>query len=239
MENQSFVKSDTSSSKNVTPDIQIVSSVQAKNGNLLPVLLTFSLCGLFFGLGGYYLGKHSSESTKGSSEDNLSVEYISSPTPAFTLFPTPNDKLESSWQSYANSNASYEIKYPPTWRVVPQGNGEGYGPKEIGEDVLWSINSYDKAIYNIDQVVDQFGKQFVDRKQTRQDITVSNIPATKFITTSTSNSDWYSETIVIETEKVIITISNGAISTEKLHKMKGVSPETTFEKFYNSFKLIE
>lgn len=205
--------------------------------NLASMLATGLVCSLVFGFGGYILGKQSSKPVETTNQ------YQTQPTSVPTTSPTssstmPNQPSEPVWQSYTNSGALYEVQYPIGWRVVPYNIGEGYGPKETGEDVLWAINFYEKKDYTLDKVAAEFGKQFSDRKQTKEDVMLNNIPAVKFTTTTASIPDWYLVNIVVERGTSYIVMSNGAITNENLQKMRGVVPGTTFDRFYKSFHFV-
>ncbi len=199
--------------------------------NFVAIVVVAVVCSLVFGFGGYFLGKQSSKQVTG--------QYQTQPTPISTVSPVPSSQpTEPVWQSYTNSGALYEVQYPIGWRVVPYNIGEGYGPKEIGEDVLWGINFYEKKDFTLDKVAAEFGEQFSDRKQVKEDIMVNNIPAVKFITTTASIPDWYLVNIVVERGTSYIVMSNGAITNENLQKMRGVAPGTTFDRFYKSFHFV-
>ena len=201
--------------------------------NIVAMLTIGLVCSLFFGIGGYYLGRQSLKPTETVNQ------YQTQPTPISTVSPTSSGQpTEPLWQSYTNSGALYEVQYPVGWRVVPYNIGEGYGPKEIGEDVLWAINFYEKKDFTLDKVAAEFGKQFSDRKQIKEDIMVNNIPAVKFTTTTASIPDWYLVNIVVERGTSYIVMSNGAITNENLQKMRGVAPGTTFDRFYKSFHFV-
>lgn len=141
------------------------------------------------------------------------------------------------WKTYIDSNQRYSIKYPSVWRVV-SGDFFGTGPKEIGEDVLWAVNTFDVNTNSMDKVIGDLGKQFPDRKQTVNKIKVGDLNATQVITTTPSISDWYSETIIFEDVDKIFSVSNGAITDANLQKMTGVPVGTTFKDFYSSFRLL-
>ena len=237
MENQPITNPSDISSTNPIAVSQPPTQSQTKINVIVPVLVTLLVSAILFGFGGYYLGKTSSQPTENSPKNQAAIVVVT-PTPLPSSIPATSEGPESTWQSYTNFAALYEVQYPNGWRVVPYSSGEGYGPKEIGEDVLWGINFYDKANYTLEQVTAEFGKQFSDRRQTKQNIMVSNLSATKYVTTTASIADWYSESIVIERGTSYIVISNGAITNENLQKMRGVAPDTTFEKFYNSFHFV-
>lgn len=143
----------------------------------------------------------------------------------------------ANWQIHTDPNLGYSIRYPSTWRSASLGeNGIGFGPKEIGEDVLWGIDVFDKATISVNKVIDELGKQFPDRKQTKNNISINGVSASQVITTTVTIPNWYLETIIFETGGNIITISNGAIKDEDLSKMPGVPENTLFKDFYSTFR---
>lgn len=239
MESQQNVNIFDNSSSNPIHSNDSSTLHQSKTNILLPILLTMVVSGIVFGISGYFLGKTTNIPQDISYEQKTVVEE----TAVLTTQPTSTPKVNydadySKWQTYTNQDVylPYEIKYPNEWRLVQYNLGIGFGPQEVKEDVLWGVAYYETAYYTLDQLAAEFGKQFSDKKQTRQDIKINNIPAIKFTTTTPSITDWYSESIVIPTDTTYIVISNGAITNENLQKMPGVASNTTFEKFYMTFK---
>ena len=241
MENQPMGSSAEPILANLAPTSQLAVSAETKTNSLGPIFFTLLVSALIFGFAGYYFGKI------GPKSPNTVVDQSStkSPTPSLkpTLTPTVSPTVDqavdySAWQSYTNQRALYEVSYPNGWRVVSQDTGEGYGPEEVGEDILWSINVYEKSKYTLEQIVAEFGKQFSDRKQTQQKVVINDLPAVKYVTTTPSMPAWILETILIENNSVYLVISNGAITNEGLQKMNGVPEGTTFEKFYTSFHFV-
>jgi ornithine cyclodeaminase/alanine dehydrogenase-like protein (mu-crystallin family) len=112
----------------------------------------------------------------------------------------------------------------------------GFGPQEIGQDVLWAVNVYDKSQYTKEQIVSDLGKQFPDRVQNNKMVSLGALSATEIITTTPSSPDWYLDVLLVENDSSYITISNGAINDVNLQKMQGVPSGTTFKDFYSSFK---
>lgn len=140
--------------------------------------------------------------------------------------------------TYSSSSLKFQINYPSTWRVTEYSTGIGFGPKEVGEDTLWGITSYGKDKYTKEKLIDELGKQFSDINQTTEVINISDVSATKVITTTPSIVDWRLETIILERESDFVVINNGAMTDLKLLNISGVPAGTRFENFYSSFKLI-
>jgi hypothetical protein len=161
---------------------------------------------------------------------NLPTQTI--PTVKPTTDPT------ASWKEHTDGSTFLKVKYPSSWRVVDWTNGYGFGPQEIGEDVLWGVNYYGKSDYSQASVLGEIGKQFSDRKQTTKTIDINGIKALEVITTTPSIPSWYSDTILLEYGTTYITLSNGAISDSDLQKMKGVPAGTTFKYFYSTIKFM-
>lgn len=142
----------------------------------------------------------------------------------------------SDWQTYTDPTLNFSINYPNGWRKVEMPTGVGFGPVEVQEDVVWTINKLNKNEYTLEEIKDDFGKQFTDRQQIEKGVSFNDIDAISVVTTTPSISDWYSETIILETNQYWITISNGAITNFALQQSPGVQMGTTFESFYTSLQ---
>ena len=153
--------------------------------------------------------------------------------------PSPTTNPTSDWETYSNTSAGFSIKHPMGWRKAETANWVGFGPQEIGEDVLWGVSFYNKSEKTVAQIKDDIGKQFSDRKQTEEAITLEGLNATKVITTTNQFADWYSVTIIINNGNVLYTVSNGAqtdmVLNEMLTKKTGEDYNISFEDFYTSF----
>lgn len=152
----------------------------------------------------------------------------SSSNQAITPTPTATIDKTTSWQTHTDNTASYSIKYPKGWRKVDFGEGSvGVGPADVVEDVKWGVWVYDSSATSIDTIISEFGKQFADRKEKREEVVISaggqNIKATKVTVTTPQLSDWYSVNIVFANRGKIFSIGNGAVK------------DSDFDLFYNSF----
>ncbi|NCS97428.1 MAG: hypothetical protein GW762_02465 [Candidatus Pacebacteria bacterium] len=132
----------------------------------------------------------------------------------------------------------FSIRIPSGWRVVEQENRVGFGPKEVGEDVLVAIQTYPKNEKSLAEISDEFGKQFSDRVQESNTIAVNGLVATEVITTTPSYEDWYYRSVIIIKDDVIYVFSNGAITDSSIQGFRGVPVDYTFEKFIQSFHII-
>lgn len=130
------------------------------------------------------------------------------------------------WVTYTDTKTGFSIEYPPNWRKVEFQNGVGVGPPEIREDVKWAVNYYDKSESSKEKIISDVGSQFLDRKETRDNITINDLFALKVTITTNELQSWYEELIIIESESKIYSISNGAIK------------DSNFRSFYNSFRLL-
>lgn len=162
-----------------------------------------------------------------------------SPSPTQLPNSTPTTNPTSSWETYSNTQAGFSIKHPMGWRKAESDNWVGFGPQEIGEDVLWGVSFYNKSEKTIVEIKDDVGDQFSDRQQTEESITLNGLPATKVITTTNQFKDWYSVIIIIDTGNMLYSIGNGAQSDEALNKMLTTRTDKeydlSFEDFYSSF----
>jgi hypothetical protein len=245
MENQTNVGNKNTQQMGQNPVSQPVNSPEKPKTNWPLIGGIVLACFVVFGFGGYYLGRQSSNNTEPS---DLPQSYssptatVSSPTPESSIQPTTPNKT-ADWDSYSNTLAGFSIKHPAGWRKVETENWIGFGPKEIGEDVLMGVSFYNKSEKTISQIKDEVGKQFSDRKQTDEAITFNGIPATKVVTTANQYADWYSVTIIVESGNMLYAIGNGAQTdtalNEMLLKRTGKSYSMSFEDFYTSFRLTK
>ena len=147
------------------------------------------------------------------------------------------------WQLYSNTQANFSINYPKEWHKVENANWAGFGPQEIGEDVVLGVQFYNKSEKTTAQIKDDVGKQFSDRKQTEETIAFEGLTATKVITTTNQFADWYSVTIIIDNENMLYVIGNGAQTNTALNEMitkrTGKESSISFEDFYSSFKITK
>lgn len=215
-----------------TPTLQ-QNAKDKKTNNLLVILLFIFFLGAsglagFFAYQNFQLKKEQPKST---------------PTPA-AGFPSSTNDPTANWETYSNTSAGFIIKYPIGWRKIETENGVGFGPKEIGEDVTWGVSYHNKSDKTIDQIKDEVGNQFSDRKQTEESVTFKGLTATKVVTTTNEFEDWYAVSIIIDSGNMLYKISNGAvtdkINNEVLTKRTGKKYNISFEDFYTSFtRLID
>ncbi|MDP3014401.1 MAG: hypothetical protein Q8M92_09180, partial [Candidatus Subteraquimicrobiales bacterium] len=206
----------------VTPQIVVE---QPKQNNFLVVLLSVllllstSIAGFF----AYQTQKLVKELTMLKTEEKVVAIATVEPTmePVATDSASATSDPTANWKIYIDPKQRFSIKYPSSWRTI-SGDFFGTGPKEIGEDVLWGVNTFDINTNSMAKVVDDLGKQFSDRKQTTNKIKDGDLNASQIITTTSTIPDWYLETIVFEDADTIFTVSNGAIKDSNLQKMVGV-----------------
>ncbi len=140
--------------------------------------------------------------------------------------------IPTGWQTYTNNKYKFSVKYPVGWKVnfyqhpTLQQENVGFGPLNIQEDYQWGIVIYDSSDTTVDAVIRSMGSQWNDRAETRENILLNGINATKATITTAQVDGWQSVIIVFEYNSKIYSISNGAI----------VDPD--YETFYKSFKFI-
>lgn len=153
----------------------------------------------------------------------------------------PAPQTTSNWEIYSNNAQGYSIQHPTGWRKIEAPDWTGFGPVEIGEDVLWGVSHSKAADMNLSQIKSGVGEQFPDRTQTEEVITVDGLTATKIVTTTPQLPDWYSVTIVITNETEVYAMSNGALTDAALNdiitKRTGRNSDLSFEDFYSTFKI--
>lgn len=136
------------------------------------------------------------------------------------------------WTEYKDTENGFQISYPAGWRIVKENTFVGFGPKEIHEDVAWTVSFYEKDKYDIEKIISDIGDQFnPDRNETRETISLKDvqsniIEATLVTVTISKHQDWYSQTVIVQGENTIYAIGNGASKDEK------------FKYFYESFQQL-
>jgi hypothetical protein len=132
-----------------------------------------------------------------------------------------------------------QIKYPQDWKIVNEINAKnlnrptavllsvsfGNGTIGNGYDGELFVSVYDKRTADTETPIKDTGKQFSDRQEKRENITINGISAVKVTVTTPSIPSWVYEVVKIEQDNYSYLISNGAIKTD------------LFDSFYGSFKL--
>ena len=136
-----------------------VSPVFPKKNNLVVILLSIFLV-ITLLISGYLFLQ-----VQKLNKELAGLQIQVQPTP--TPFPeTPPADPTANWQTYSNQEIGFSIKYPQGWREQKWTGEIGFGPKEIGEDVLFGINYYSKSTTSINAIASKIGGQFADRKET-------------------------------------------------------------------------
>lgn len=213
-------------------------------------ILLFTILGLVIIAGSVFIGIQVGKNQT-SNQPPIAVLPTASPTQTATnptAIPTssatsPTINPTSDWQVYSNTQANFSINYPKGWRKVESANWAGFGPQEIGEDVVWGVSFYKKSEKTITQIKTEDGKQFPDRKQTEETIAFGGLTATKVTTTTSQFADWYSVSIIIDSGNMLYTIGNGAQTdialNEMIAKRTGKNSSLSFGDFYSSFKITK
>ena len=143
----------------------------------------------------------------------------------------------SAWQTY-RSSYGFEIQYPPAWKIVNEaGDGKAGYPGWVvsfgtgtfgnqGYDGELFVFAYDKSSTNIEQYIKDMGKQFTDRQEKRENITINGVPALKVVVTTHSISTWDYEAVIVEQQNRFYVMHNGAVKRD------------SFTDFYKSFKIV-
>ena len=147
----------------------------------------------------------------------------------------------TNWKTYISSKFSFSVKYPEKVAKFPENwvyeeikgdssfaGGVGFGtPASKSGGYIWGIYVYGGK--DKEEIISQIGKQFKDRRETRQEIIVNNLPATLVTVTTNEIKDWVSKTVIVGRfrgeEVTTYVISNGAV----------ILPE--FDAFYESFRI--
>ena len=210
-------------------------------------ILLFTMLGLVVVVVAVFIGIQIGKNQT-PSQQPIVVQPTASPTQTAinpTIQPTavPTINPTADWQLYSNTQANFSINYPKGWRKVESANWAGFGPQEIGEDVAWGVQFYNKSEKTTAQIKDDVGKQFPDHKQTEETIAFGGLTATKVITTTNQFADWYSVTIIIDNGSMLYAIGNSAqtdkVLNEMIAKRTGKNSNISFEDFYPSFKITK
>lgn len=202
------------------------------------------VCFVAIGFCGYYLGKQSSNNSRSLEQgSNQFTPYssptttVNSPTPEIFSEPTTRPDKTSTWNTYISTQQEFSIKYPKkinkypeTWQHEEYKTSSteftvGFGtPSSKSGGYIWGVWVYENK--NMEDLIKQMGSQFADRKESRQNITVSGVPAVLVTVTTNQYNDWISKNVYIEKDNKIYSIGNGAIEISE------------FDDFYNSFKFL-
>lgn len=143
------------------------------------------------------------------------------------------------WQVYTSRNFDFSIEHPEGWRVVENENYTYFGPQEIQEDTLVGIAYFLSSEKSREEIISEVGEQFEDRQESIQQITLpEGMKAEKLTVTTSQISDWEAITILISTPDGIYTVSSGATKDEMLQGKRGVPEDYTFQRFYESFEIV-
>ena len=162
------------------------------------------------------------------------------PTQTYTP-PEPTSTQPSgtapAWLAY-RSSYGFEIQYPPTWKIISEeGGGKAGYPGWVvsfgtgtfgneGYDGELFVFAYDKQTTNVEQYIKDMGRQFSDRQEKRENITLNGIPAVKVVVTTPSVPTWDYEAVIVQQQNHFYVMHNGAVRQE------------SFTDFYKSFELI-
>ncbi len=140
--------------------------------------------------------------------------------------------------TFTNTPLQFSIDYPKGWRFIEEQTFTGFGPQEVGEDVLLGVSYYSILNKTEENLKAEIGFQFSDRQQEEKPITVNGTQGLLITTTTPSIPSWRSEDVMIVSGPTIFVISNGAISDAERQNTSGVPKTFTFKKFYESFRLL-
>ena len=121
MENQPVANTSNPPSADAVQVNQSPISPQTKANLTMPVLITFLVSSVLFGLGGYYFGKQSSDP-----QPNNYIPSLSTPTPIADSTASPMvAQSDSSLKTYTNQQLGISFQYPSTYEVLDK-TGGGY-----------------------------------------------------------------------------------------------------------------
>lgn len=149
----------------------------------------------------------------------------------------PADSIND-WNIYTNKDYGFNIKYPQGWKAATTFDVStvnrpsalmysvsfGNGTVGNGYDGELFISVYNK-VADIETPIKEAGKQFSDRQEKKENISINGISAIKIIITSPTVSSWIYEAVVVKNGNYSYLLNNGAIKNDQ------------FEKFYGSFRI--
>lgn len=175
---------------------------------------------------------------KQSTENTDTPTLYPSNKPDSRNSPTPTSDSTKNWKTYVNNKINFSIQYPNeidsyTDNWVYEGYESpsadfsvGFGPlSSKSGGYIWSVNVYSSK--TLEQIINEMGQQFKDRKETRENILIDNQSAVLVTVTTNEVENWVHKEIYIKQGNKIYAIGNGAID------------EPEFEQFYKSFKFID
>ncbi|MDP2704627.1 MAG: hypothetical protein Q8P01_05495 [bacterium] len=167
-------------------------------------------------------------------------KFVGAPAVQVESFVSVPAQSVPDWRVY-ESDYGFQIQYPQDWKVVNEldskkvsypttillsvafGTGT-YGYE--GYDGEWFVFIYDKSSASVEGLIQDMGKQFSDRQEKRERITINGVSALKVVVTTPSIPSWVYEAVVVEQGNRIYYISNGAQQND------------LFDEFYGSFRLV-
>lgn len=245
MENQVNVGDQNNQQIGQNPDNQPVPTSEKPKINYLVIGVVILFCFVIFGFGGYYLGKQSSNNSRGLEQgSNQPTPYtsptttVNSPTPENSIDPSATSDKTSTWNTYTNAQQGFSIKYPKkiakypdSWQYEEYDSAStdfsiGFGtPSSKSGGYIWGVRVYTNK--DMEELIKQMGSQFADRKESRQNITVDGVPALLVTVTTNQYNDWISKEVYIKKGDKTYSIGNGAVELSE------------FDDFYNSFKFLK
>lgn len=222
--------------------VPIQPQISESGGKKWAKITLFIFVGLILLAGTFYAGVKYSENKERQRLANLPVPTVRpSPFPSPEVpTPTPTTLPIAGWQEYKNDKYGFSIRYPQDWIVREYDSksmkgvnmhGIGFGTVEsIPGGMIWGVDVYDiveDANEQIEDIIKEVGRQFSDRQEKRESITIKGRPAIKVTVTTGQYKDWFSETVVFEGKNKIFSIGNGAVKDNR------------FENFYQSFTYIQ
>ncbi len=211
-------------------------------GVLIAIILGLAVVGG----GAYFVVQQKSSPQTATDTENLNVPFVAdnkvqqqTNNRSSENVTTTNSTL-AQWKTYTNSKHGFSIQYPGNRDWVPQelaDTAQAFAvfiglPNRNASNIHLTVSILNKDAYiNVSTLVAAKGRSLIDRKESRENITINGVPALLVTVAGTTSSD--DEPAKYVTEKSVFIERNGKIYAIERDSR---TDSADFMKFYNSFK---
>jgi len=170
-----------------------------------------------------------------SKDDSANLQNFTNNALGFTIdYPLLRkyDYQNSNWVAINDGEEWIAIITDEVKTSLPYyGNCASFKPEDFSESI-WGVCVYDKDTYNLEESIKIMGKQFEDRNETREDVSINGVSGI-LVTVSTQQYqtetygflDWISKRYYLFDDEKVYLLTDSTIHPE-------------FKKFVESFKLL-